>query len=144
MALLAVKPESPINIGKTCFLASEEQLTLKAYMQKSVGKALFSNEGLFVLKAEGEGLLAVRSAGAILSFDLAEGEQRAVDNGHVVAWDANMTYRIGWASEAGKDPNAPSEDGALQKVSNFVKQNILSGEGLMMFFTGPGKLWISG
>ena len=47
-----------------------------------------------MLRATGHGTLAVHAPGSILVFDLAAGEQRSVDNGHVVAWSANMHYEV--------------------------------------------------
>lgn len=50
-------------------------------------------QGLFLLRARGPGTLAVCAFGAIERYDLRRGEIRDIDNGHLVAWSADMQYR---------------------------------------------------
>jgi len=145
IALVAVTDDKPLNLGMNSFMASEPGVTMTSSMQKSARNACFSGEGLFVLKATGEGLLALDKPGAILFFELAAGEKRAVDNGHLVAWDATMNYRIGFASEAGKDGSSAAPEAAkstMEVVTDFFRSNVISGEGFMAFFEGPGRVWV--
>ena len=57
-------------------------------------QGLLGGAGFFVLRADGSGTLAIGSPGSILSFDLADGECRAVDAGHVCAWSAKLGYDV--------------------------------------------------
>jgi uncharacterized protein (TIGR00266 family) len=84
-------------------------------------KTFFSGEGLFLLRCDGAGDMLVASYGAIFERELAAGESYKVDTGHIVAFDEGIGYEV-------------------NKVGNW-KSTILSGEGLVATFTGPGKLW---
>jgi uncharacterized protein (TIGR00266 family) len=85
-------------------------------------KTFFSSEGLFLLKCEGTGSLLVASYGAIESFDLAPGQSYTVDTGHVVGWAEGVGY-------------------AVRKVGGW-KSTFLSGEGLVVDLTGPGRVYL--
>lgn len=82
-------------------------------------KTFFSGEGFFLLKLTGTGDLLVSSYGAIHEISLAPGQKAIVDTGHVVAFGENVGYEV-------------------HKVSGW-KQTILSGEGLVVHLTGPGR-----
>lgn len=82
-------------------------------------KTFFSGEGFFVLKLTGTGDLLVSSYGAIREITLGPAQTMIVDTGHVVAFDDSVGYEV-------------------HKVSGW-KQTILSGEGLVVHLTGPGK-----
>jgi len=84
-------------------------------------KTFFSGEGLFLLRCSGAGDMLVASYGAVFEMDLAPGQTYKVDTGHIVAFDEGIGYEV-------------------NKVGNW-KSTILSGEGLVATFTGPGKLW---
>jgi uncharacterized protein (TIGR00266 family) len=83
-------------------------------------KALFSGEGAFVLDVEGSGELLFNAYGAIVEHDL-DGEL-TVDTGHVVAWEPSVNYSI--------------------EGMGGIKQTLFSGEGLVMRFSGTGKIWL--
>jgi len=83
------------------------------------GKTFFSGEGFFLLKLTGTGDLLVSSYGAIHEIALAQGEKMIVDTGHVVAFSESVGYEV-------------------HKVGGW-KQTILSGEGLVVHLTGPGR-----
>ena len=84
-------------------------------------KTFFSGEGLFLLRCSGAGDMLVASYGAVFEMDLAPGQSYKVDTGHIVAFDEGIGYEV-------------------NKVGGW-KSTILSGEGLVATFTGPGKLW---
>ena len=84
-------------------------------------KTFFSGEGLFLLRCSGAGDMLVASYGAVFEMDLAAGQSYKVDTGHIVAFDEGIGYEV-------------------NKVGGW-KSTILSGEGLVATFTGPGKLW---
>ena len=87
-------------------------------------RTFFSGEGLFVLQVQGSGLLLVSSFGAIHRRRLAPGEQYVVDTGHLVAWEGHIPYQLRQASSSG------------------WLRSMVSGEGIVAEFTGPGEILI--
>lgn len=87
-------------------------------------KSFFGGEGLFVLQISGSGLLLVASFGAIHRRTLRPGEQYVVDTGHLVAWEGHMQYNLRKAAKSG------------------YLRSMLSGEGMVAEFTGPGEILI--
>lgn len=86
-------------------------------------KSFFGGEGLFVLHVSGAGLLLVSSFGAIHRKVLKAGERYVVDTGHLVAWEGQMQYQ-------------------LRKAAAGFFKSMLSGEGMVAEFTGPGEILI--
>ena len=86
-------------------------------------KSFFGGEGLFVLQVQGTGLLLVSSFGAIHKKRLNAGERYVVDTGHLVAWEASMRYE-------------------LRKAAAGFFRSMVSGEGIVAEFSGPGDLLI--
>jgi uncharacterized protein (AIM24 family) len=82
-----------------------------------------STTSRFVSSYRGTGRLVLNAYGSIMRYDLAPGEQRVVDNGMLVAWNSDMTYEI-------------------QKAGSSWWTSIMSGEGLVCTFTGPGTLFL--
>ncbi len=87
-------------------------------------RTFFGGEGLFVLQVQGSGLLLVSSFGAIHRKKLNHGERYVVDTGHLVAWEGHMPYELRKASTAG------------------WFRSMVSGEGIVAEFSGPGELLI--
>ncbi len=83
-------------------------------------KTFFASEGLFVLRCEGEGHLLLSSYGAIHEVELSAGQVYTVDTGHLVAWDADLTYNV--------------------RAVGGLASTVFSGEGLVAEFRGPGRL----
>jgi uncharacterized protein (TIGR00266 family) len=86
-------------------------------------KSFFGGEGLFVLLVQGQGLLLVSSFGAIHRKRLQVGERYVVDTGHLVAWEGTTQY-------------------TLRKAAAGFFRSMMSGEGIVAEFTGPGELLI--
>ena len=86
-------------------------------------KSFFGGEGLFVLQVSGTGLLLVSSFGAIHRKRLAAGERYVVDTGHLVAWEGTTNY-------------------TLRKAAAGFFRSMVSGEGVVAEFTGPGEILI--
>ncbi|HEX8141739.1 MAG TPA: TIGR00266 family protein [Pyrinomonadaceae bacterium] len=86
-------------------------------------KTFFSGEGLFVLQVTGTGLLLVSSFGAIHRKRLQPGERYVVDTGHLVAWEGTTQY-------------------TLRKAAAGFFRSMMSGEGIVAEFTGPGEILI--
>ncbi len=87
-------------------------------------KSFFGGEGLFVLQVQGSGLLLVSSFGAIHRKRLTAGERYVVDTGHLVAWEGHMPYELRKASSSG------------------WFRSLVSGEGIVAEFAGPGEILI--
>jgi uncharacterized protein (TIGR00266 family) len=86
-------------------------------------KSFFGGEGLFVLQVTGTGLLLVSSFGAIHRKRLQPGERYVVDTGHLVAWEGTTQY-------------------TLRKAAAGFFRSMMSGEGIVAEFSGPGELLI--
>ena len=86
-------------------------------------KSFFGGEGLFVLQVTGTGLLLVSSFGAIHRKRLQAGERYVVDTGHLVAWEGTTQY-------------------TLRKAASGFFRSMVSGEGIVAEFSGPGELLI--
>jgi uncharacterized protein (TIGR00266 family) len=113
--------------GQTFFVQSSSYLagdsTLTVDTRWGGAKSFFAGEGLFVLQVQGRGLLLVSSYGAIHRKRLAPGERYVVDTGHLVAWEGTTQY-------------------TLRKAASGLFRSIMSGEGIVAEFTGPGELLI--
>ena len=108
---------TPIHIERGGYIASTGQVSINS---KFDGLSGLFKEGLFVLRAEGQGTLFFGSYGAI---DLVEVDgSYIVDNGHAVAWDASLAHHL---TSTGK------------KIRSF-----LFGDQLVMRFSGKGRLWV--
>ena len=107
------------------YIASDSNVKVGSAVQGGLRNSLLSGTGFFLLKASGRGYLACGAYGAVHKYVLKPGESRAVDNGHLVAWSANMTYKVGLASRRGG-----------------IVNSVTSGEGLMCYFDGPGVIYL--
>ncbi len=112
--------------GNTVYLQSGSYLaspgTIDIDSKWGGAKTFFSKEGLFMLKCQGTGDLIVSSSGAVHAVDLVEGQTYTVDTGHMVGWEEGVGYNV-------------------KKVGNW-KSTMLSGEGLIVELTGPGRVYI--
>ena len=99
------------------YLASEIGVELDAKISL---KAFVAAEGFSMLEASGTGKLLLSSYGAIHEKNLAAGEKYTVDTTHIVAFNAVM----------------PVE----RKTVGGLKSTFLSGEGLVVQLTGPGRV----
>ena len=101
------------------YLASEAGVELST---KFSSKAFKAGEGVSMLEASGTGKLLVSSYGAIYEKSVGAGEKYFVDTTHLVAFDANMDVQT--------------------KAVGGMKSTFLSGEGLVVEMTGPGRVFI--
>lgn len=83
-------------------------------------RGIFGGEGAFFLRYEGRGDLFLTAYGAILEVEVTD--RYVVDTGHLVAWDAELDFSVTGA-------------GGLKSL-------FFSGEGLVIEFSGRGKVWI--
>ena len=110
------------NVQSSSYLAGD--VGLQVNTNWGGGKTFFGGEGLFVLQVQGSGLLLVSSFGSIHRKRLNHGERYVVDTGHLVAWEAHMPYELRRAAQAG------------------WLRSLVSGEGIVAEFTGPGEILI--
>ncbi|GAP21406.1 TIGR00266 family protein [Leptolinea tardivitalis] len=101
------------------YLASEDGIDISG---KLSGKAFLSGEGFSMLEATGSGKILVSSYGAIYEKELSSGERYIVDTTHLVAFDGNI--------------------GVTTKSVGGLKSTFLSGEGLVVELTGPGRIYM--
>ena len=111
----------PFFVQSSSYLAGDASLTVDT--KWGGAKSFFSGEGLFVLMVQGQGLLLVSSFGAIHRKRLQAGERYVVDTGHLVAWEGTTQY-------------------TLRKAASGFFRSMMSGEGIVAEFTGPGELLI--
>jgi uncharacterized protein (TIGR00266 family) len=109
-------------VQKDGFLAASTGIEVSSKMQNLM-QGIFSGEGLFILKLSGRGTAFINSYGAIHAINLEAGEERIIDNSHLVAWPDYMDYKI-------------------EKASSGWISSFTSGEMLVCRFQGPGVVLI--
>lgn len=128
---VGVAPELPgdievIGVTGTLFVQSTSYLASDVTVDLDVSfgglKSFFSGEGIFLLKLQGYGHVAVSSFGAIREFKLLPGEKLTIDTGHVVAFDGSVSWSV--------------------RTFGGLKSTLFGGEGLVCDFTGPGRVYI--
>jgi len=118
IAVIEMQGES-VLVQAGSFMASEVGVDFSA---KISSKAFMAGEGLSILEAKGVGKLLVSSYGAIYEKTIAPGEKYVVVTSHLVAFDGTLSVQ-------------PRPVGGL-------KSTLLSGEGLVIQLTGPGRIFI--
>ncbi|MGL4108708.1 TIGR00266 family protein [Clostridium sp. LP20] len=108
------------RLGQNAFLASYGEIELKT--KGAGGKGILSGEGLFQVEVSGEGTIALCSYGAIYKKILEPGERYVVDTNHLVLWESTIKYSV-------------------EMISNGIT-SLVSGEGYVCKFQGPGEIWI--
>jgi uncharacterized protein (TIGR00266 family) len=117
---LDVQPGKGYIIQKSAYIASTQGIDLDIKWE-GFSKGLFG-QGLFMIKATGNGQLFINTFGAIDTHSLLPGQVLIVDNFHLVAFSETCTYRV-------------IKFGGL-------KETLLGGEGLVTEITGPGDVHI--
>ncbi|MCW4018228.1 MAG: TIGR00266 family protein [Candidatus Bathyarchaeota archaeon] len=117
---LEVKSGKGYIIQKSAYIASTQGIDLDIKWE-GFSKGLFG-QGLFMIKATGDGQLFINTFGAIDTHTLGAGETLIVDNFHLVGFSDTCNY----------------------KVTKFggLKETLLGGEGLVTEITGPGDVHI--
>jgi uncharacterized protein (TIGR00266 family) len=101
------------------FLAATEGVDIDS----EVGglSSVLSGAGLTPLALKGTGTAFVDAYGGLERLELAAGESYVLDNQHLIAWDDQIEY-------------------STRRVGD-LKSTLLSGEGIVFEFTGPGTAW---
>mgnify|MGYP002760195494 CR=1 FL=1 len=84
-------------------------------------KSMLSGAGITPLALKGSGTVFIDAYGGLEKLELAAGESYVLDNEHLIAWDDTIEY-------------------STRQVGD-LKSTLLSGEGLVFEFTGPGTAW---
>ncbi|MEI7461630.1 MAG: TIGR00266 family protein [Pirellula sp.] len=115
-----LKEQSGMYLTRGSFLASVGE----CHLQIKYGgvKGVMSKKGLFLLHASGSGTVFCETYGAIIEKELSDGETFLLDNRYAVAFSESIQYQ-------------------LVKATDSVRDSILSGEGLINRYTGPGKVF---
>lgn len=112
--------QGAVNLSRGSWLCSSSGIEIDT---KWGGlKNLAGGEGGFVVRAEGQGEVVAACYGALDVIDLAEGEGLVLDSGHLVAFSDGLNF-------------------TTRKVTTGLMQTLKSGEGLVLEFTGPGRVW---
>lgn len=117
---LEIKPNQGFIIQKSAYIASTQDVELDVKWE-GFTKGLFG-QGLFMLKAKGNGSLFINTFGAIDTHILEEGQTLIVDNFHLVGFSESCKYKV--------------------KKFGGLKETLLGGEGLVTKITGPGEVHI--
>jgi uncharacterized protein (TIGR00266 family) len=107
-------------IQKSSYIASQQGIELDIKWE-GFSKGLFG-QGLFMIRASGQGLLFINTFGAIDKHVLSSDEKLIVDNFHLVAFSDSCQYTV--------------------RKFGGLKETILGGEGLVTEITGPGEVYI--
>jgi uncharacterized protein (TIGR00266 family) len=84
-------------------------------------KSMLGGAGLTPLALKGTGTVLIEAFGAIETVELDADETYTIDNEHLVAWEGSVDFDA-------------------RRVGG-LKSTLLSGEGLVLDFTGPGRVW---
>ncbi|NDP46855.1 MAG: TIGR00266 family protein [Sulfuriferula multivorans] len=115
------------------FVAATSGTELKVRMQ-SIGNALFAQSGgFFVMETSGSGQVVVSGFGSMFKLDVAPGKDVIIDNSHVVCWDSTLQYEISVTTGNG---------GGLGGMLGNLVNSVTSGEGIVLKFSGSGKVFI--
>jgi uncharacterized protein (TIGR00266 family) len=107
-------------IQSSAYIASTQTVDLDIKWQ-GFTKGLFG-QGLFMMRAQGQGKLFINTFGAIDKHTLTADQTLIVDNFHLVAFSDTCDYKV--------------------KKFGGLKSTILGGEGLVTEIKGPGDIYI--
>jgi uncharacterized protein (TIGR00266 family) len=106
------------------YLAHGDGVNVSAKWEGARG--FFSGAGLVLLAASGVGDLFFNAYGAVLQLDV--NDEYLVDTGYVVAFEDTLRYQVTTMPGLG--------------IGSRAKAFIFGGEGLVVRFTGQGRVWV--
>jgi uncharacterized protein (TIGR00266 family) len=109
-----------IFVQSSSYIASSPDISVDT--KWAGAKGFFAKEGLFLLKVQGTGDLFLSSYGAIHEIKLEAGKSYTIDNGHMVAFDESVNYKV-------------------RRVGG-LKSTLFSGEALVCTYTGSGRIFM--
>ncbi|GAB3684761.1 TIGR00266 family protein [Salinarchaeum chitinilyticum] len=101
------------------FLASDPSIDIDSEFGGL--KSMLGGAGLTPLALKGSGMVLIEAFGALESVELEAGETYTIDNEHLVAWEGSVDFDA-------------------RRVGG-LKSTLLSGEGIVLDFSGPGRVW---
>ncbi|MFP4591125.1 MAG: TIGR00266 family protein [Halobacteriales archaeon] len=101
------------------FLAATENVDIDSELGGL--KSMLGEASLMPLALKGSGTAFIDAYGGLEKLELDAGESYILDNEHLIAWDDEIDYSV-------------------RRVGD-LKSTLLSGEGLVFEFTGPGTAW---
>ena len=117
---------SGIVLDDGMFLACESTVQQNVVMRSNLSSAVFGNEGLFNLKLEGNGIVALESfvpRDELIEVTL-ENDVLKVDGNFAVAWSGSLEFSV-------------------EKSTKSLIGSGLSGEGLVNVYRGSGKVLLA-
>ena len=111
--------DEQLYVQSSSYLAADPDI--EVVTEFGGARTFFGGEGLFLLRLTGSGQAFLSSYGAIDDQRLGNGESLVVDTGHIVAFEGDLDFDV-------------------RKVGG-LKSTLLSGEGLVCEFEGPGRVW---
>lgn len=117
---IKIEKDRAIRISNGNFLACSQGV--KIDVKARVKGSFATGEGLLGLVASGEGMLFTNSCGSAYKKELKPGEKFVVDSNHLIMWDESLKVTT--------------------ELAGGIANSILSGEGLVAKFVGPGEIWI--
>jgi uncharacterized protein (TIGR00266 family) len=120
IVVLQLAPECGYYLTRGSYLANIGETNVQ--VKYGGVKGLMSRKGLFLMHVTGVGHVFCQSYGAIEQRYLEAEESVYVDNRYMIAFSDTVTYR-------------------LVKATESLKDSLLSGEGLVNRYTGPGSLF---
>lgn len=120
---IQIEPGKSIIAQKKSYIASTAGVETEVFFQKKLGAGLFGGEGFIMEKFSGSGIVFIELDGARKDYDLAPGEKKIMDTGHLVTMDDTCDIDI--------------------QMIKGLKNIVLGGEGLFnTTVTGPGHITI--
>jgi uncharacterized protein (TIGR00266 family) len=113
-----------LMLQRGAYLANSEGVEVSAKWEGARG--FFSGQGLVLLQAKGTGDLFFNAYGAVLEMDVTE--DYMVDTGYVVAFEDTLRYEVSVLPGLG--------------IGGGVKSFFFGGEGLVVRFSGQGRVWV--
>lgn len=115
---------SRLLLQRGSYLANGEGVEVSASWAGARG--FFSGQGLVLLQAQGDGDIFFNAYGAVLQIDVTH--DYIVDTGYVVAFEDTLQYNVSALPGLG--------------IGKQAKSFFFGGEGLVVRFSGQGKVWV--
>jgi uncharacterized protein (TIGR00266 family) len=116
---MATTAEEGLLLARGGFLACGPEVGFDLHNAGMQG--LLATRGLFFLRTRGAGTIFVSSYGGLVEQTLAAGERFVLDNRNIVAFSDGMAFES-------------------VVLAGSLKDSVLSGEGFVVRFTGPGRV----
>ena len=121
---------SQYRLADRSFFARTPGVGIESRMQ-GLGQGFFGGTGGFVIaETYGKGTLALSGPGYVHNIEVKRGHDMIVDKGHALAWDASLNYELSVTTNKS------------QSVFRKLLNSQTSGEGVVLRFSGEGKIFV--